>query len=240
LEEKMMRKVLLGLAAAALVSAASLMPGPAKAVTLGPTLGLKPAADALNPIDKVRYCEFYDPEIGDYVVFWVPGPCLRYGMPGFDIWLGRYYHGHRHWRGRLSGRPWAHGRPIYRGGSDSGRRVHRGGRDGGTVYRGGRGGTDSGRPVYRGGTYGGGAHRPGISPRTGDGSGQFNRSGGGNRTMGGGGGGGGRTYGGGGGGGGRSFGGGGGGRPSAGGGGVGRSGGGGGRGGSTNAPDSRR
>lgn len=233
-----MRKALLGLAAAALVSAASLTPGPAKAVTLGSTLGLKPAADALNPIDKVRYCEFYDPEIGDYVVFWVPGPCLRYGTPGFDIWLGRYYHGHRHWRGRLSSRPWAHGRPIYRGGSDSGRHVHRGGRGGGTVHRGGRGGTDGGRSVYRGGTYGGGAHRPGISPRTG-GGGAVHRGGGdrgpamaprsgGGRTMGSGGGGGGRSYGGGGGGG----------RPSAGGGG--RGGGGGGRGGGTNAPDSRR
>jgi hypothetical protein len=227
LKEKTMRKALLGLAAAALVSAASLVPGPAKAVTIGTTLGLKPAADALNPIDKVRYCEFYDPDLDEWVVFWVPGPCLVYGAPGFDIWLGRYYYGHRHWRGRLSGRPWVHGRPIHRGRGDRGRDFRRG--DGGRDFRRGdrgpthgnrgggqfRGGTDSGRPAYRGGTYGG--RGPVANPRTG-GGGQFNRGGGGGGHVYGGGGGGGRSFG---------------------GGGGGRSGGGGGRGGG-GSPDSRR
>ncbi|MGE0523288.1 MAG: hypothetical protein AB7O60_09680 [Variibacter sp.] len=230
-----MRKALLGLAAAALVSAASLVPGPAKAVTIGTTLGLKPAADALNPIDKVRYCEFYDPTLDEWVVFWVPGPCLAYGSPGFDLWLGRYYYGHRHWRGRLSSRPWVHGRPVYRGHGNRGGDFRRGNRGPTHGHRGGgqfRGGTDSGRPAYRGGAYGG--HGPVTNPR---GGGQFNRGGGGGGHVYGGGGGGGRSLGGGGGGGGRSMGGGGGGGRSYGGGGGGRGGGGGGRGGS---PDSRR
>jgi hypothetical protein len=227
-----MRKALLGLAAAAIVSAASFSPGPAKAITLGSPMGLKPAADALNPIDKVRYCEFYDPDLDEWVVFWVPGPCLRYGAPGFDVWLGNYYYGHRHWRGRLSARPWVRSRPVYTG---RGSTVYRSGRrdtyrGGTTVYRGSSGGfrTEGGGRVYRGGGTRGTVVGPsgggGFRTDSGRGGGQVYRGGGGGgRTMGGGGGGGFRTEGGGGG---MRSGGGGGGMRSGGGGGV-RSGGGG-------------
>ncbi|MGE0749879.1 MAG: hypothetical protein AB7K64_04755 [Variibacter sp.] len=201
-----MRKALLGLAAAAIVSAASFSPGPAKAITLGSPMGLKPAADALNPIDKVRYCEFYDPEVDEWVVFWVPGPCLRYGAPGFDVWLGRYYYGHRHWRGRLHSRPWVRGRPIITGRGSTGRgggirtdrgfrtdtgRVHRGGGTRGTVVGPSGGGfrTDSGRGGGRvtgggGRTMGGG----GAQFRTGGGGGGMRTGGGGGMRTGGGGG----------------------------------------------------
>lgn len=142
-----MRKALFAFAATATFAAASLISPPAKAVVLGSPLGLGAAAGALNPIESVRYCEYYDPAIDDYVVFWVPGPCLRVGAPGYDIWLGRYYRGHQHWRGRLSSRPWTHG-----GGS-----VRQGGgvRQGGTTYRSG-GSVRQGGGGYRGGSAGGG------------------------------------------------------------------------------------
>ncbi|MBX6426365.1 MAG: hypothetical protein IRZ09_10655 [Variibacter sp.] len=99
-----MRK--LWVAALAAFSLGALAPDRSQATPLGGTSGLRPAVDGLGFIEKVRYCEYFDPVIGGWVVFWVPGPCLRYGAPGFDIWLGRYYRGHRFWRGRAHDRPW--------------------------------------------------------------------------------------------------------------------------------------
>jgi hypothetical protein len=101
-----MRKTVI--AALAALSFGALVPA-AQAAPLNGAGALRPAADGLGDISTVRYCEYFDPTIGDWVSFYVPGPCLRAGMPGFDIWLGRYYRGHRHWRGRVGARPWLGG-----------------------------------------------------------------------------------------------------------------------------------
>jgi hypothetical protein len=101
-----MRKLLV--AAAAALAFGAIAPNRAQAAPLAADT-LRPAIDSIGAVAQVRYCEFFDPALGDWVSFYVPGPCLRAGMPGFDIWLGRYYRGHRHWRGRVGARPWEGG-----------------------------------------------------------------------------------------------------------------------------------
>jgi hypothetical protein len=164
-----MRKLLLAALAAASMS---MMVDRAQAMPVTAPGAMKPAVDRINPIDKVRYCEFYDPAIGDYVVFWVNGPCYALGAPGYDVWLRRWYYGGRYWRGRLGARPWV-GRPaiVYRGGPRRG--VVVGPRGGvrvsgprGTVRVGPRGGVRVappavGRPAVRGGRVGGGGRAGG-------------------------------------------------------------------------------
>ena len=172
-----MRKLLLGALAALSFGAVSV--DRSQALPMGPATGVKSAVDVLNPIDKVRYCEYFDPAIGDYVVFYVPGPCLAYGDPGYGIWLGRWYHGGRYWRGRLGARPWVGGRAFVHGGG--GRGFVRGGGGGGRVIV--RGGGGGGRVIVRGG--GGGRHvgmgGGRVGGRVGGGGGRVGGGGGGGR-----------------------------------------------------------
>ncbi len=142
-------------AAVAALTFGTVAPDRSQAMPLGGS-ALKPALDAVGHVSTVRYCEYFDPLIGGWVTFWVPGPCLAYGAPGFDIWLGRHYRGGRHWRGRLHDRPWVGGPRGPRVGErgmrvgprdgvhmrrDGGRRGGDGG-GGGRGGRGGRGGQD--------------------------------------------------------------------------------------------------
>lgn len=154
-----MRKLFMAAAATVgLLSTGALSSAPAQAMSLGASSGLRPAADTLSLIDKTAYCEYFDPSIGDYVSFYVPGPCLVVGAPGYDLWLGRYYRGHRFWRGRVGARPWlgARGRVgVGRVGVVRGGAVRTGGaRIGGARVGGGRVG--GGR--VGGGRVGGGRH----------------------------------------------------------------------------------
>jgi hypothetical protein len=113
-------------AAVAALTLGLFAPATSQALPLGQAKSLAPAIDRVSPIDQVRYCEYFDPDLGEYVVFWVPGSCMRVGSAGFYPWLGRYYTGGRYWRGRLGARPWTRGSAVYgRGyrGARSGARV---------------------------------------------------------------------------------------------------------------------
>ncbi len=76
-----MRRVLLSLtAAAALVSAASLTPLSANAMTAGTASGLRGAANAVDVIDGVRYVCRHRGWSSRRVCWWMPG------------WRGRHRH----------------------------------------------------------------------------------------------------------------------------------------------------
>lgn len=88
-----MRKVLtLAAAAMAIFSAASLVPSPAHAMTLGSPAGVLGAAEAVNPIENVACWRYGWHGLGWY-------PCRRVVVvgPGWG-WRGRGWHG-RGWGG---------------------------------------------------------------------------------------------------------------------------------------------
>lgn len=175
-----MRKLLL--VACAALSFGALAPDRSQAMPLSSPNGLRPAVDRVDPIGKVAYCEYYDPSLGDYVTFYVNGPCYVVGAPGYDAWLGRWYRGGRYWRGRVGARPWV-GRPAVRYGARGGGVVVRGGGvvvRGGAVVRGGGarvggarvGGARVGGARVGGARVGGGGARVGGGGRAGGGGGR--------------------------------------------------------------------
>jgi len=87
-----MRKVItVALAAAALVSAASLMSSPASAMTIGTPAGVLGAAHTINPVDNVACWRYGGRGWGWY-------PCYSGGYYGYGGW------GHRpYWAGAGAG-----------------------------------------------------------------------------------------------------------------------------------------
>jgi hypothetical protein len=154
---------------------------PSRAMTINAPSGLRAAINDASPINRVAYCEYFDPALGTWVVFWAPGPCLWAGHPGYWGWIGTYYVGRPYWRGRLYSRPWVNTRRVIVRRGPNTRTVIRSGPNTRTVVRRG----PNTRAVVRSRTTtrtvvrsGGGVNRAAVR-----GSGRVNVRGGGGRNR---------------------------------------------------------